>query len=422
LLENLYIHKTYKSEFPDLYRCIVKYINTEENEAISILESFLYQFNVQSFYASWILKDARRNIFALGKASEINKYKNRTLNDFIIKHRDIGSFDLWVEILNFLRLSLLDNKKIDISSIALFWTKYYQRKDYSLLSIDAALKVFETMSYVNMIDSCYLINKIQDVSEKGYRGLLASFIQQYTPNVISFMVKNFNLEDLRISWFDLPCEYINAFPEIVFNIALKKILEYHRYNKEIDFEEISNVFDSNWSDELKNILNLTKYKVRISKNNSSITNFKNNEINIVEYTPDNKYDSYKKNSETHYNQGILSIEDKEFILQKELKSYEVAGFSNGNYSAFVDLDIYKLFEVNDIKENIKPILYNAMLGKTKSINSFFDLYFFPGNLPKFIYDYNINTDLNKLFQSFLIFLELSMFGLNSITSTQKKGK
>ena len=412
ILENLYIHKSNKNEFPYLFECIIKYMNAEEKDGLSILENILYQYNVRDFFASRILKDAKSNILALGKASDMNDYKNLSLNDFIVKYQDKGSFDLWVEILNYLRLSLHENKKIDISSIALFWTKYYQRKDYSVFNIDVALTVFEERDFVNMLDSCNLINSIQDVSEKGYRALLAEYIVLHPPDIIQFLIKNFKIEDLYISWLDLPSEYINVFSDNIFQSALKKVLGYHRSNKEIDCNEVINVFDSNRKDELKYVLNLTRYKLRISKFHPDIKKLKEENIDLIEFIPDDKDFSYKENSLSRYNQGILNFTNKDFILENRLKSFEVAGFSNGNYSALADLDIYKLFEEGDIRKNIKPILYNAILGKIKSINSFYDLYYFLGNVPKLVVDYKVEDDIEELFNSFTSFLDLSMLNLN----------
>ncbi|MDB4581629.1 hypothetical protein N9164_00615 [Draconibacterium sp.] len=413
ILENIYIHKLNLTEYTDLSESINKYMNADEKEGISILKSFLTQYNIRdAFFASTYLKDAKRNILASGKESTMNDYKVLNLKDFIIKHQDLGSFDTWVEILNYLRLSLYEKRKIDIQNIAPFWTKYHQRKDYSVFNIAVALTIFEKKGFVEKIDSCNLINSIQDVSEKGYHGLLAEYIILHSVDIIQYLNETFNVEDLIISWLELPHEYIDVLPDNIFQSALKKILGYNRSNKQIDCKEVINVIDSNRKEELKYVLNLTRYKLRISNAHPKLEKLKKENLDLIEIEPDNNV-SYNRSSITRYNQGILSIDEKDFILEKKLKPFEVAGFSNGNYAVFSDLDIYKLFEKEDIKNNIKQILYNAILGKVKSINSFCSLYYFLGNLPKIAFDYKIETDFRKLHYSFTSFLDLSMLKLNS---------
>ncbi len=412
ILENLFIHNNPANSFNELHSCIKKYMAGQENAAISLLTSFLYPYNTQSYYPSWTLKDAKRNILAYGYLPNTNDYKTLSLLDFIYKNKDLGSFDLRDETHNFIRLSLYESRTIDISSIALFWTKYYQRKDYSLISLDSALKVLEAKDYVPKFECCKLINKIQEVSEKGYRGLLSGYIELYSPQmIIPFISNNFEIKDLRIEWFLLPTEYIDIFPDKVFNTALNNILKYNYHNKEIDLNEIQNVLYSNRLEELESILDLTKYSIRVSKSHPIIKEFKNSRFRFKEFSPDDKND-FKEDSQSHFNQGVLTIKDKEFILMNNLKSYELAGFSNGYNSALADTVVYKIFKKEDIKQNFKTILYNALLGKTRSINFFYNVYYFPGNVLKMIYDYEIDADFDSLFKSFLSYLELSMFNLN----------
>ena len=117
--------------------------------------------------------------------------------DFIFKHQELGSFDTWVEILNYLRLSLHENRKIEIQNIAPFWTKYHQRKDYSVYNIAVALTIFEEKGFIDKLISCNLIHSIQNVSEKCYRGLLAEYIMLHSVDIIQYI----NVPHKHISLF-----------------------------------------------------------------------------------------------------------------------------------------------------------------------------------------------------------------------------
>jgi len=411
-LESSFIHGNTTGSFSVLHECIQLYMSGKENIAINKLASFLKPYSSQEYYSNWTLKDAKRNILAYGYLPEINDYKKLSLRDFILARKDLGSFELRDEIHNYIRLSLQESRKIDISNISLYWTKYYQRKDYSFINLDTALYEFERKRYVSMFECIELIHKIQEISEKGYRGLLSGFVELYPPHeILPFILKNFDIENLRIEWFHLPVEYINIFPDQIFNFALREILRYHNYNKVVDLNDIVNVLYSNRLSELVQILEITKYSIRVPKSHSIIKEFKNSDLSFVQFEPD-KYE-YEDDSQSRFNRGELTIKDKEFILNNNIKSYEVAGFSNGYHSALADTELFKIYTKNDVKDNFKQILYNALLGKAKSINFFHDVYNYPGNVLKMVREYEIDVDYDVLFKDFLNYLDISQFGLKN---------
>lgn len=410
LLEHLFIHERKETEYLGLTSCITEYVSSESEESVYFLEHFLEARNIRYFFATRILKDAKRNILALGHVPEINDYLNLPLNDFIVKNSQLGSFDLWVEILNHIRLSLHLNKTIDISSISKFWTKYYQRKDYSVFSVPPSLLVFEKKGFIEEKDSIKLITSIQNSSEKGIRHLLADYIQLHPSNIIDVLIQSFDIEELHISWFTLPSKYIDHFPDTLFNYSMERVLKYHRHNREINFNEIENVISSNRCNEFKRILEITKFRVRIQKGNNKVKALKKSGINYTEYSDDSN--SYKQDSQSRLNNGILTIEDKKIIIERKLKPEVVAGYSDGFYSSLSDLKLFQVFPKNEIKKSIKPILYNAIVGKVNTINSFHNLYYFPGNALKLINDYKIEANYDSLYESFTNFLELSMFEIN----------
>lgn len=406
IITNLFVHDSEIKEYSKLQNSIKEYLNNN-NTSYETLREFLIENNISEHFTSYVLKSAKQNIFGLGKENSQNDYINLCLKDFILKNKHLGSFDLRDEIHNYIRLSFHQQRKIDFSNISIFWTKYYNRKDYSFITIGSALKTFESKKFIEVEDSCKLINSIQNISEKGHRYLFNDYIKQHSVDIIGFIYKNFAFKELLIKWLDLPPDYINVFPDFIFQNELKDRLFYHRTNKEIDLKELENVFKSNRLEELKYVLNLWKYKVRISNNHPFKNWLLSEKIEIIEYTEEDN--NYSKNSQEHYNQGILTIEDKDFILKNNLKSYEVAGFSNGWYSVLADLEIYELFERESIVNNIQSILYNAILGKVRSINSYCSLDYLPGNIPKLIDNFDADIEFSQLFESFKIFIEMSLF-------------
>lgn len=410
IITNLFVHDSEIKEYSKLQNSIKEYLN-DNNTSYETLREFLMENNISEHFTSYVLKSAKQNILGLGKENSQNDYINLNLKDFILKNKHLGSFDLRDEIHNYIRLSFHQQRKIDFSNISIFWTKYYNRKDYSFITIGSALKTFESKKFIEVEDSCKLINSIQNISEKGHRYLLNDYIKQHSVDIIEFLCKKFNHKNLLVQWLDLPPDYINVFPDFIFQNELKDRLFYHRTNKEIDLKELENVFKSNRLEELKYVLNLWKYKVRISSDNKFKDWLLSEKVEISEYKEEKN--QHIQNSQEHFNQGRLTISDKDFIIKNKLKCYEVAGFADGWYSVLADLEIYELFERNLVVDNIQKILYNAILGKVRSINSYCSLHYLPGNIPKLIDNFNVDIEFSKLFESFKYYVEMSLLDIES---------
>jgi len=84
------------------------------------------------------------------------------------------------------------------------------------------------------------------------------------------------------------------------------------------------------------------------------------------------------------------------------------------------IDIFKAFDKNHVKANALTILKNALIGRIKSIDVFASLYHLPGNLPKFVDEYNIDIEYGELYKSFIKFMELSSLGIDSLIRKHDK--
>jgi len=412
ILENLYIHNVARKANKELYLSIKHYMNGEDWKAKSILMDIISDFEIEDYKAAWILKDARKSILALGYHKKDNDYIKLSLKENILNHHALGSFDTWVLVLNYLRLALHQGRKIDINSISHFWTKYYQRKDYSLYSLDTALPVFEKLGYIEPNDSISLISKVQDISEKGYRGLLADYILQHPPTIIKTILNHFHPSNLAISWFLLPSEYINVLPDLVYNLEKTSILKYNRSSKNISYDEIENLLDSKRLEQFKSDLVFHRYKIWIKEKSKEIKKLKALKIPYQTYK-DTDYKSSKSTGISRLDQGILDNENIGMIKKLKLKSYDVASYTDGNYAALANPDNFKFFNKEDIKTNIKAIMYNAMTSRLRSIDHFPILWSYPGNAIKLLHDNEVVEDFEILYQSFNIYLNMSMFYLKS---------
>lgn len=407
LLANLYLNGTRIGKLKPLEKCIKDYIDSESSCAILNLSKILPQFNINKRWAGNLLNATRKVILSLGYDIDKNVYHIWSLKEIILRYGGEGSFAVWPEIHNYIRLSVYEKRKIDISSISLFWMMYHQRKDYSVINIEEALTVFETKKLITFDKSIDIIIKAQNLSEKGIGHLLTNYIELHEPKIIGNIINKYNPNDLWITWFDLSPKYIDVFPDNLFNHALyKQLLHYHEYSKEIDFNEIENVLLSNRKFQLINSLNIFRYQIKISSNHPYFKELKNLNCCLKINNPKEK-DNFQTDVKRNYNNGILNSASIHFIKENNLDITDIAGRHDG-LSTLGHLEFYENFSKGDIRKNILNLIYYAIIGKIESTNIFPSLFYFPGNIPKLIKEYQIEIDYKQLKNNFMKFLELSL--------------
>lgn len=414
IIENIYIHKSEIKDYELLKSSFEEYINGDTYKAIFQFEKFLKNHNTPDYYPNWILKNVYNNLLSYGYKidKEKNEYHDLTLEELIYKYRNLGSFNLRDKIHNHIRLALLENRKIDIQNIYPFWIKYYQRKDYTLYSLPIALKKLQREDLICLKGCVELIHEIQEVSEKGYRHLLAEFIELYKPaEIIPYLENNFDIKEMNIEWFKLSTEYINKLEERTYNIAENRLMKYNQ-NRSVNLEDVENVLKSNYLSKLEFTLNLFNFKITFKeKQGKTALKFKQSKLRFEEQIEQKDYDKYKQNSQQRFDNGILTVNDLNFIKKKQLKPYEITKFSDGNYTSLPEIDIFKIYESKEITENFQEILYNSLINKTKSINYFHSLYYHPGNILAMIKIYRSDKEFKVVVNSFEKFINLSMFNL-----------
>jgi len=414
IIENIYIHQSEIKDYEVLKTCFEDYLNGNVYEATHKLAKFLSGYNVPTYYPEWILKDVYNNLLSYGYKIErnSNEYQNLTLKELINKYKTLGSFDLRDKIHNYIRLALLEKRKIDIQNIYYFWTKYYNRKDYTLYSLPIALNTLQAENLVSLNECIQLIHDVQEISEKGYRHLLVDFIELYPPSkIIPFLEKHFDVGELHINWFKLPAKYINRISEGTYNLQENRLMQYHgRYS--IPLDEVENVLYSNKFDKLEFTLKLFKTRISFKKTeNKTVVKFKESKLRFEEVKEQNDHDKYRQNSQQRFNSGILTFTDVDFIKKKNLRPHEIAKYSDGNYASLPEIEIFKIYDLKQIKHNFKKILYNTLINKTKSISYFYSLYYHPGNILAMMKRYRNDKEFETATKSFKRFMNLSMFEL-----------
>lgn len=413
-LVNIYIHPSLHKLFPSLYTATKQYLSQEEFNSGMTLGRELNVPQWRHYQYLWVLREVEPTLLSLGYFAEHNDYLNLSLKDYLQKHCDKGSFTMREEILSYLRLALHNNTAIDITSISAFWTKYHQRKDYSLHSLDYALSVFEKKSIVHWKDAVKLIAEIQEISEKGYRWLLGGYLMLKEPAFLKQLFKEFDYRLLRIEWFQLPPEYIQALPDKVFHHALAEVFEYNRHSQQLEVSEIINVLNSSRIGDFKKANKIHGYSVTLKIDEEGIDLLDKHKIPYKLLSDDRKY-SQERSVESRFAEGVLDLDSQDLIKSKGMQPAEVALYGDGNRSALGVPEIFSVFSYEELQLQMKSILYNTITSRSKLGNYFNSTWHLPGTMLQLLLNSQAEVDYDRLFESFKCFVNLSMFKIERIT-------
>lgn len=410
IMENIFIHKSKIQGFGALLTIAEDYLAGNDYRATNNLSRFLDKYRTSDNYPHWILEAFHKNLLSYGyRLDGSNEFHDLTLKDLIIKYRSVGSFTLHNKIHTFIRLALLEGRNTDFQSIYLYWTTYHQRKDYTLYALPIALKTLQNEKYISLKECIGFINKVQELSEKGYRHLLGEFIQLYPPSkIIPFIERNFVVSDLKQDWFNLPAKYINKISSQTYKNRENEVMTYYR-NYSIPLEEIENVLFSDKSKKLEATLNLYKKNISYKKNQKGTVSKLSKYKLRFEQQEENDYSKHKQSNKQRFSEGFLNHSDKKFIRKLKLKPGEITKFADGNHTSLPDINVFKIYDKVQVFDDFLYILYNSITSKVKGSSYFHSLFYHPGNILAMIKSYRKEDEFRKAAKSFEKFINLSGF-------------
>ncbi|MBF6643867.1 MULTISPECIES: hypothetical protein [Chryseobacterium] len=413
IMENLFLHQKRYKGLEELSDSLDIFLDGFESKGAIKLAEFLDKYPDSYYYADWYLNDVKKNLIAAGHEFsniEKNEYNYLSLEELILKNKETGSFNLGNKIHEYIRLALHRKQKIDLASISLFWTKYYNRKDYTLYGLPKALKALHTNNLLTLDECIFTITKIQNISEKGYRYLLGEFIELYQPSEIMPYIEKLNLNHLSLQWFLLPSKYINSFSDKLYNLAINQLLKVNRSGS-IEIDEIRNGLLSNRLKDIELEFSIIKTKIRVEKSDNIIRELKNSKISFQVYV-DKEKDRYKETSEERLNKGYIYPSDFDLIRERKISSIDAAKFADSESSSLVFTELFEMFEKKEVTENFKEILYNAVIGKTWRGEYSFLLYYTSGHILYMIEKYRNKKEFEEAVKSFKKFIQLSLIDIN----------
>lgn len=399
-LVSIWIHK--KIDYP-LFMEINEYIENNDDKAIN--KKLFNKYLKDRFWVESICKAVRYKLHELGFFEENNIFRNYSSVKEIINNKACeGSFNVSSYLLPYIRLSNHDNKSIDINNINYFWMMYYQRKDYSVHTIDVALYIFEKHGFLDEDDSVCLINRLMNQSEKGIRHLLATYINLKGPEFTNKLVETNKIYDnnLKINWLEISPENINRLPKCFINEIINELISIHYNTKHIDGWDIKEALKSRYSKMFVDALDY--YDIAV------YGGLPENEINILEsagvqYLSDES--SSLKKEYVPFEHGYIGEEDFDYIKKSGMSALECSRYPDGSFSCLPYVEIYDFFDKVVIKKEYLAIIHQALFARVIDKQHIGNWNEIIGNIPNLIDHYDIEIEWNKLFCIFVRFLDLS---------------
>ena len=128
--------------------------------------------------------------------------------------------------------------------------------------------------------------------------------------------------------------------------------------------------------------------------NRGIKYFGTSEENKVEYTP--------------FCYGCIHEDDIPYIIENNISFEDISKFTDGWDSCLPFVDIYKIYDRQDIQNSYMEIIHNSIYARANQRDYLGNWNLLIGNIPEFLYKYEINVDWDRIFNIFENFLALSL--------------
>lgn len=393
------IHGKSDDKFFDSFR---EYV-TGDKDSCTELQSEMSLYGLDKFWVDGSLNTAKYQLHELGLLGDKNKFRNISLYDLIVSNAPNGSFEVVTLAASYLKLANHEEREVDISYLAYSWSMYYNRKDYSVSTIDEALITFEANDLIKQDQSFHIISNLMEQSEKGVSHLLTSYVNKKGSEYVSKINKMgyFVNDDYRIRFWELNSENYNCFNSSEVVDQVMKLLSAHYYSKTIEGRDIQNIMASKHKDLVLYGIKKFDYSI-LSPGDDLIPTLQSSDV---------KYLGMNKSEETEYvplTHGTINEEDFEYIAEQKIEYLEIASYADGWYSCLPYIDIFSIYQKEDIQKDYKEVIHKAMFARVSDNEYIGNWYRLIGNIPAFLMRYDINVDWEKIYSVFQDFLDLSL--------------
>lgn len=398
-LISIWIHGKTGNKFFDSFG---RYVAGDKDSCLT-LRTEMSSYGLDKFWVDLSLSAAEYQLHELGFLGNSNKFRNISLYDMIVDNAPNGSFEVVTLAASYLKLANYEKREVDISNLAYSWSMYYNRKDYSVFTIDEALIAFETKDLIKWNQSFKIIDKLMNQSEKGISHLLTSYVNKKGPYYVGQINEAgyFRSSDSQIRFWELNPESYGCFNESEVVDQVMKLLNIHYYSKNIEGRDIRNIMDSKYR-------NLVLYGIKHF--DYSIISPDNDLIPILE-AGNVKYLGTNVDEETAYvplQHGYIQEEDFEYIAEQKIGYFEIAQYADGWHSCLPFVDVFSIYPKEDIQRDYNTIIHKSMFSRVSDNDYIGNWYRLIGNIPAFLLQNEIDVDWKKLYAIFNAFLKLSI--------------
>jgi hypothetical protein len=332
-----------------------------------------------------VISAVRWKLYGLGCLQETNPYLCHSLAQNIIDIATKGWLDVYAVCQCYIRLAIYQGREIDILSLNRFYIMYMGEYDDSFMFLPDCLKIYEKHGFMTIKESIELVSKIESLCN-GNVSMLERYINVSGKDEFESLLKCGILNKrYNVQIFDLETEIINMIPKEVIIKALYEYLRCYDYNKIIEKNNIINLINSKYADELNNLMSKYEYQFMPEVSQKG------------EYT----YDSY-------FNRDYLIEEDLIQIKENKEDDLFIARYFDGYYRCFNNLEFFQHFEKEVLRNDFQKILYISMNAKKSIIERRGMLVCYLANIPIFADTIEFNECWDSFHSIFKQFISASL--------------
>lgn len=402
-LVSVWIHGDETDKF---YEYFVEYIENSK-DCVDLMLVQLRKYKYDKFLLEYTLSLAEYQLHELGYFNENNKFRNISLLGIIKKGAKEGSYSATRLAASYLKLANYEKRDVDIENLAYAWSVYFEHKDYSVFTIDTALIVFENKGYIEENDSFKIITTLMDRSDDGISSLLTSYVNKKGVEYADKLNKvgYFSNKDCKIRFWELNTELYSCFGKLDMKKQITELLSTYYQSKTLEGRNLQNVVNSKYRNMVLGGIEYYNYSILKPSvelipelENRGIKYFGTSEENKVEYTP--------------FGYGCIHEDDIPYIIENNISFEDISKYTDGWDSCLPFVDIYKIYDRQDIQNNYMAIIHNSIYARANQKDYLGRWSLLIGNIPEFLFKYEINVDWDKFFNIFEKFLDLSLLERN----------
>jgi hypothetical protein len=377
-------------------------LKNDETLAANVTRKLCRQYDVREFWTKNILKNVKYRLWELGVVRKENPLLN-SLSDLIEVFACEGSFTVNQYIVSYIRLARFENRIIDIKSISRYAFMYYNRKDYSVTSLSAVLKILEEENGFQELETVKILKNVMEQSEKGIRHILYEYINNKDIDFINRLLENPNYRnEFPVDIMDLNKDRINLFNKDKIIYRISELMERHYYSRSIDYYEIENMLDSKYQKLILDAIEYYDYEV------ISVPEGKANKLKSVRYAVKKNEEKELKEPRIPLGGGYIQKNDFEYIVENKLDVIEASKFLDGWHACFPYVELYEEYDKKQVKEIYLKIIHTALYSKHSGFEFTGNWYKCVGNIPKFLKYLKVDVAWGKIQEILFDFIDVSM--------------